>query len=79
MRQNALIAILAQTGSFVPAEAANIGIIDRLFSRVGAADDLAHGHSTFMVEMVETATILHQATARSLRPSTTRPGATRST
>ncbi len=66
LRQNALIAILAQSGSFVPAEAATIGIVDRLFSRVGAADDLARGHSTFMVEMVETATILHQATPRSL-------------
>jgi len=66
LRQNALIAILAQSGSFVPAEAAEIGIIDRLFSRVGAADDLARGRSTFMVEMVETAAILNQATARSL-------------
>jgi DNA mismatch repair protein MutS len=66
LRQNALIAILAQTGSFVPAQRANIGIIDRLFSRVGAADDLARGRSTFMVEMVETAAILNQATPRSL-------------
>lgn len=66
LRQNALIAILAQMGSFVPAEAARIGVVDKLFSRVGAADDLARGRSTFMVEMVETATILHQATARSL-------------
>ena len=66
LRQNALIAILAQAGSFVPAEAAHIGIIDRLFSRVGASDDLAHGRSTFMVEMVETATILNQASPRSL-------------
>ncbi|HHN73310.1 MAG TPA: DNA mismatch repair protein MutS, partial [Thermopetrobacter sp.] len=66
LRQNALIAILAQAGSFVPAEAARIGIVDRLFSRVGAADDLARGRSTFMVEMVETAAILNQATARSL-------------
>ena len=66
LRQNALIAILAQAGSFVPAQSATIGIVDRLFSRVGAADDLARGHSTFMVEMVETATILHQATPRSL-------------
>lgn len=66
LRQNALIALMAQMGSFVPAEAAHIGAIDRLFSRVGAADDLARGRSTFMVEMVETATILHQATARSL-------------
>lgn len=66
LRQNALIAILAQMGSFVPAEAAHIGVIDRLFSRVGAADDLARGRSTFMVEMVETAVILNQATPRSL-------------
>lgn len=66
LRQNALIAILAQTGSFVPAEEAHIGIVDRLFSRVGAGDDLAAGRSTFMVEMVETAAILNQATARSL-------------
>ena len=66
LRQNALIAILAQAGSFVPAEEAHIGVVDRLFSRVGAADDLARGRSTFMVEMVETATILNQATARSL-------------
>ncbi|HEY3776985.1 MAG TPA: DNA mismatch repair protein MutS [Rhizomicrobium sp.] len=65
LRQNALIAILAQTGSFVPAESAHIGIIDRLFSRVGAADDLARGRSTFMVEMVETAAILNRATERS--------------
>jgi DNA mismatch repair protein MutS len=61
LRQNALIAILAQIGSFVPAGAARIGIVDRLFSRVGAADDLARGRSTFMVEMVETAAILNQA------------------
>ncbi|HJS31551.1 MAG TPA: DNA mismatch repair protein MutS, partial [Alphaproteobacteria bacterium] len=66
LRQNALIAILAQMGSFVPAEAAHIGVVDRLFSRVGAADDLARGRSTFMVEMVETAAILNQASARSL-------------
>lgn len=66
LRQNALIAILAQAGSFVPAEEARIGVVDRLFSRVGAADDLARGRSTFMVEMVETAAILNQATARSL-------------
>lgn len=66
LRQNALIAILAQIGSFVPAAAAHIGIINRLFSRVGAADDLARGQSTFMVEMVETATILNQADNRSL-------------
>lgn len=66
LRQNALIAILAQIGAFVPAEAAHIGVVDRLFSRVGAADDLARGRSTFMVEMVETAVILNQATPRSL-------------
>jgi DNA mismatch repair protein MutS len=66
LRQNALIALLAQMGSFVPAEAAHIGVIDRLFSRVGAGDDLAAGRSTFMVEMVETAAILNQATERSL-------------
>jgi DNA mismatch repair protein MutS len=66
LRQNALIAIMAQIGSFVPAESARIGLIDRLFSRVGASDDLARGHSTFMVEMVETAAILNQATDRSL-------------
>ncbi|MGK2922537.1 MAG: DNA mismatch repair protein MutS [Methyloceanibacter sp.] len=65
LRQNALIVVLAQSGCFVPAEAAHIGIVDRLFSRVGAADDLARGRSTFMVEMVETAAILNQATARS--------------
>ncbi len=66
LRQNALIAILAQTGSFVPATAAHIGVVDRLFSRVGAADDLARGRSTFMVEMVETAAILNQATSARL-------------
>ncbi|MGL4395064.1 MAG: DNA mismatch repair protein MutS [Hyphomicrobium sp.] len=66
LRQNALIAILAQIGSFVPARHAHIGVIDRLFSRVGASDDLARGRSTFMVEMVETAAILNQATERSL-------------
>jgi DNA mismatch repair protein MutS len=64
LRQNALIAVLAQMGSFVPAKRATIGVIDRLFSRVGAADDLARGRSTFMVEMVETAAILNQAGAR---------------
>ena len=63
LRQNALIAVLAQMGSFVPADAAHIGVVDRLFSRVGAADDLARGRSTFMVEMVETAAILNQADA----------------
>ncbi|MGH6720029.1 MAG: DNA mismatch repair protein MutS, partial [Alphaproteobacteria bacterium] len=61
LRQNALIAVLAQMGSYVPAEDAHIGVVDRLFSRVGAADDLARGRSTFMVEMIETATILNQA------------------
>lgn len=66
LRQNALIAILAQAGAFVPARLARIGVVDRLFSRVGAADDLARGRSTFMVEMVETAAILNQATERSL-------------
>ena len=66
LRQNALIAVLAQMGSFVPARKAHIGIVDRLFSRVGAADDLARGRSTFMVEMVETAAILNQARERSL-------------
>jgi DNA mismatch repair protein MutS len=66
LRQNALIAIMAQTGAFVPADSAHIGIVDRLFSRVGAGDDLAAGRSTFMVEMVETAAILNQATEKSL-------------
>ena len=66
LRQNALIAVLAQMGSFVPARRARIGAIDRLFSRVGAADDIARGRSTFMVEMVETAAILNQAGTRSL-------------
>jgi DNA mismatch repair protein MutS len=66
LRQNALIAVLAQAGCFVPAKSAHIGVIDRLFSRVGAADDLARGRSTFMVEMVETAAILNQASERSL-------------
>lgn len=66
LRQNALMVVLAQMGSYVPAQTAHIGIVDKLFSRVGAADDLARGRSTFMVEMVETAAILNQATARSL-------------
>ncbi|HVV61998.1 MAG TPA: DNA mismatch repair protein MutS [Pseudolabrys sp.] len=66
LRQNALVAILAQMGSFVPAKHARIGVVDRLFSRVGAADDLARGRSTFMVEMVETAAILNQAGERAL-------------
>ena len=65
LRQNALIVVLAQSGAFVPARSAHIGVVDRLFSRVGAADDLARGRSTFMVEMVETASILNQATERS--------------
>lgn len=64
LRQNALIAVMAQAGSFVPAARARLGIVDRLFSRVGAADDLARGRSTFMVEMVETAAILNQAGPR---------------
>ncbi len=66
LRQNALIAVLAQMGSFVPAKRAHIGVIDKLYSRVGAADDLARGRSTFMVEMIETAAILNQAGERSL-------------
>ncbi|MCC6778457.1 MAG: DNA mismatch repair protein MutS [Hyphomicrobiales bacterium] len=66
LRQNALIAIMAQMGSYVPARRARIGTIDRLFSRVGAADDIARGRSTFMVEMVETAAILNQAGVRAL-------------
>ncbi|MBM6576235.1 DNA mismatch repair protein MutS [Microvirga sp. SRT01] len=65
LRQNALIAVLAQAGSYVPAGSATLGMIDRLFSRVGASDNLARGRSTFMVEMVETAAILAQATPRS--------------
>jgi DNA mismatch repair protein MutS len=65
LRQNALLAILAQSGSFVPAKRLRLGVVDRLFSRVGAADDLSRGRSTFMAEMVETAAILTQATQRS--------------
>ena len=65
LRQNALLAILAQSGCYVPATALRLGVVDRLFSRVGAGDDLARGRSTFMAEMVETAAILTQATARS--------------
>ena len=65
LRQNALIIIMAQMGSFVPAQEAHIGIVDQLFSRVGAADDLARGHSTFMVEMMECAAILNRATKKS--------------
>lgn len=66
LRQTALIAILAQIGSFVPAEAATIGIVDKLFSRIGAKDDLFRDKSTFMVEMLETADILKRATDKSL-------------
>ncbi len=66
LRQNALIALLAQMGAFVPAKSAHIGLVSQLFSRVGAADDLARGRSTFMVEMVETAAILNQADERAL-------------
>ena len=66
LRQNALIALLAQTGSFVPASSARLGIVDRIFCRVGASDNLAKGESTFLVEMIETANILHAATKRSL-------------
>ena len=66
LRQNALIVVLAQIGCYVPADAARIGVVDRLYSRVGASDDLARGRSTFMVEMVETAAILNQAGARAL-------------
>ena len=66
LRQNALLAIIAQMGSFVPAAKADIGIVDRVYSRVGAADDLARGRSTFMVEMVETAAILTGAGPRAL-------------
>jgi DNA mismatch repair protein MutS len=66
IRQTALIVLLAQIGSFVPASAAKIGVVDRIFTRMGAQDEIHAGHSTFMVEMVETANILHHATARSL-------------
>jgi DNA mismatch repair protein MutS len=66
LRQVALIVLMAQTGCFVPASSANIGIVDRIFTRIGARDDLAAGQSTFMIEMVETANILNNATPRSL-------------
>jgi DNA mismatch repair protein MutS len=66
LRQNAIICILAQIGSFVPCKSAHIGVVDKLFSRIGAADDISRGQSTFMVEMVETANILNNATSKSL-------------
>ena len=66
LRQVALIVLMAQVGSFVPATAAHIGLVDQIFSRIGAQDDLASGQSTFMIEMVETANILHHVTPRSL-------------
>ncbi len=66
LRQNALLVIMAQMGCFVPVDSMRMGIVDKLFSRVGASDDIARGHSTFMVEMIETATILNQATEKSL-------------
>ncbi len=66
LRQTALIALLAQMGSFVPAKSATVGVVDRIFSRIGASDNVSEGLSTFMVEMTETANILHHATARSL-------------
>ena len=70
LRQAALIALMAQIGSFVLAARARIGVVDKMFSRIGAADDLAAGRSTFMVEMLETSAILNQATERSLVDST---------
>src|SRR6202041_3609136 len=66
LRQAALVVILAQMGSFVPATSARLGVVDRVFTRIGASDNLARGRSTFMVEMTETAAILHTATPRSL-------------
>ena len=66
LRQNALISLLAQTGSFIPADSARLGIVDRIFCRVGASDNLARGESTFLVEMSETVRILRSATERSL-------------
>src|SRR5690606_25596669 len=66
LRQTALIVLLAQIGAFVPAESAQIGVADRIFTRLGASDEIHRGQSTFMVEMVETANILHHATRRSL-------------
>ena len=66
LRQNALIVLMAQIGSFVPADSATLGAVDRIFSRVGASDDLSRGESTFMIEMIETARILHQSTSSSL-------------
>lgn len=66
LRQTAIIVILAQIGSFVPADSATLGVVDRLFSRIGAKDDLFRDRSTFMVEMLETADILKNATERSL-------------
>ena len=79
LRQAALIAVLAQAGSFVPAARAKVGIVDRLFSRVGASDNLARGRSTFMVEMVETAAILAQATPQASSFSTRSDAAHRPT
>src|SRR5262249_56784476 len=66
LRQSALLCLMAQAGSFVPAKSAKLPVVDRLFARVGASDNIARGQSTFMVEMQETANILHQATSRSL-------------
>ncbi len=66
MRQNALIALMAQIGSFVPAASCHVGVVDAIFTRIGASDDLAAGQSTFMVEMTEVAEILKNATAKSL-------------